>query len=236
MTSHVDASYVQGNILIARDGEACLGDFGIASAFRDLTYHDYKLETIRYMAPERLSEAPMIDGPSKVSDVYSLAMTSFKVRSSVWTIPLFDTIALSNQVLTGILPYGDSNIAGLIDDIRSGQRPLRPTNPSRNQWLQDPVWDAIVTCWKNEPALRYELSVVHDVFSNAKLDKQEQRGKLIPRIASLFQFLRLSEPEIERLVDQMDKVGSSTFLLSSRPMANARCSASRITLSRIGNG
>jgi hypothetical protein len=178
--SHVDASYVQGNILIARDGEACLGDFGIASAFRDLTYHDYKLETIRYMAPERLPEAPMIDGPSKVSDVYSLAMTSFKVRSSVWTILLFYTIALSNQVLAGILPYGDSNIASLIDDIRSGQRPLRPTNPSRNQWLQsDPVWDAITTCWSENqkpansdyvplstPSPVYEDPVI---FQNAKL-------------------------------------------------------------------
>jgi hypothetical protein len=77
----VDASYVQGNILITRDGQARLGDFGIAGAFRGLTY-DRKFETLRYMAPEHLSGEPMINGPSKVSDIYSLAMVSFEVRSS----------------------------------------------------------------------------------------------------------------------------------------------------------
>ena len=82
MTSHINVLHVQGNILITQDGQACLGDFGIIGAFKDLTYHDYKLETIRYMAPERLSRVPTINSPSKQSDVYSLATTSFEVRSS----------------------------------------------------------------------------------------------------------------------------------------------------------
>jgi hypothetical protein len=37
-----------------------------------------------------------------------------------------------------------------------------------------------------------------------------RRGKLLPRITSLFQFLR-SEPEIERIVDEIDKAGLSAF-------------------------
>ena len=86
---YIDAWYVQGNVLINRDGQACLSDFGITGAFRGLTHHDYKLETLRYMAPERLPPRsppedylPSISGPSKASDVYSLAMTSFEVCSS----------------------------------------------------------------------------------------------------------------------------------------------------------
>jgi serine/threonine protein kinase len=67
--------------------------------FRNLTYHDHKLETLRYIAPERLSEdlflPTTINSPSKASDVYSLAMTSFEVRSSVATILLSDTITPS---------------------------------------------------------------------------------------------------------------------------------------------
>jgi hypothetical protein len=39
------------------------------------------------MAPERLPEdpypSPVINGPSRASDVYSLAVTAFEVRSSV---------------------------------------------------------------------------------------------------------------------------------------------------------
>ena len=107
--------------------------------------------------------------------------------------------------------------------------------------MQDRIWDTIVTCWNNEPADRYKLSVVYDIFStrgpqdtqNTKSDKLEQRIKIIPRIASLFRSLRDSKPEIERIVNEMDKVGPPTF--PSHPMANGNCSVWRITLYRIRN-
>ena len=88
MTSRVDTPYVQRNILIIQDGQACLGDFGIADAFRDHTYHIHPLETIRYMAPERLvGNLSWTNHLSTESDVYSLAMTSFEVRSSSTSHP-----------------------------------------------------------------------------------------------------------------------------------------------------
>jgi serine/threonine protein kinase len=79
--SHVDTWYVQDNILITQDGQACLRDFGIARAF---TYDTYKPETLRYMAPEQLKAYyPLPPGNfSGKSDVYSLAMTSFRVSYS----------------------------------------------------------------------------------------------------------------------------------------------------------
>ena len=85
MTLHADAWYIQRNILVTREGQACLGDFGIAGTFSRLMSDAYKLETLRYMAPERAPEVlydpEMIEGPSRASDVYSLAMTSFRVCS-----------------------------------------------------------------------------------------------------------------------------------------------------------
>jgi hypothetical protein len=58
------------------------------SVFRDITHHDHKLETLRHMAPEcffgtQYQFNPIIvpRNPSKPSDVYSFAMTSFNVRS-----------------------------------------------------------------------------------------------------------------------------------------------------------
>jgi len=38
---------------------------------------------------------------------------------------------------------------------------------------------------------------------------QRRRGRFLPRITSLFQFLQDPEPEIERIVNEMDQAGSS---------------------------
>ena len=120
----------------------------------------------------------------------------------------------------------------MIANIRLGKRPPRPTDPSQNRWLQDRVWNTITTCWSDKPKQRYELSIMYREFSkygqredqnvkrgnlNSHRDRdltisdietgQQQRGRFLPRIDSLFQFLRESEPEIERSVSEMDKVG-----------------------------
>jgi len=74
----------QNNVLITLDGQACLGDFGIAGALQDLAPDVYHLNTLRYIAPECLGTSILNRHPnkrSKESDIYSLAMTSFSVRS-----------------------------------------------------------------------------------------------------------------------------------------------------------
>jgi hypothetical protein len=135
-----------------------------------------------------------------------------------------------DQVLTGIVPYDDSGFPSI---FRRSKRPSRPTDPSQNQWLQDPVWDTIVTCWSNKPEQRYELSVMHNTFSMpANETRLRQRGKILQRIASAFRLPRNSEPEIERLVNEMDKVASTCTL---PPMANIGSSVWEIPLCRTGN-
>jgi hypothetical protein len=151
----------------------------------------------------------------------------------------------------------------VIADIRDGKRPSRPRNSSRNRWLQDPVWDVITTCWSDKPEQRCKLSIVYQVFSeygrqesrNAKLGDLsirhnrhltaaetshietglQQRGSFLPRITLLFQFLRESEPEIERSVSEMDKAGFPSFPPSFHPKTHVSCSVSRIALCRIRN-
>ena len=80
----VNASHFQGNILITPDGNACLGDFGIRSAFATLWWYSFrpKLGTARYMAPEQFDHNSSVRFASKESDIYSLAMTSFTVCPS----------------------------------------------------------------------------------------------------------------------------------------------------------
>jgi hypothetical protein len=38
---------------------------------------------------------------------------------------------------------------------------------AQKKLLQDPVWDAITTCWSSKPEQRYELSIVYQVFSKS---------------------------------------------------------------------
>jgi serine/threonine protein kinase len=79
---NIEVLRVKGNILITRDGRACLGDFGIVGAFGESSFTRFKLGTAQYMALERLD---FFNGsPSEKSDVYSLAMTSFTVGTTLY--------------------------------------------------------------------------------------------------------------------------------------------------------
>ena len=86
----VDPCHVQGNILITEGGIACLGDLGITGIITDPTVAEpgsmtFKPGLVRYIAPELLNPLKFNlanSNPSQESDVYSLAMTAFEVRSS----------------------------------------------------------------------------------------------------------------------------------------------------------
>lgn len=66
--------------------------------------------------------------------------------------------------------------------------------------------------------------------------QQRTSRRLRPRITSLFQFLLVSEPEIKRLVDDMDKAGFFYNPSFPRLADNMGCSALRVILYPIGNG
>jgi len=77
----------------------------------------------------------------------------------------------------------------------------------------------ITTCWNKDPAKRWEVPAMREIFSKLGPREvlgieagQQRRGRFLPRITSLFQFLQVPEPEIERIVNEMDKAGSSTSL------------------------
>jgi len=203
--------------------------------------------TLRYMAPERFlggASFPLIHCSSKESDVYSLAMTSFSVCTFFWKLSYcLKRLLCCDQVLTGALPYHGDDKNEMIASIRGGKRPSRPTGPSRDRRLQDPVWDVIMTGWSHEPEKRCELSVVHDTFVTASQQEvysgdlndqndgnlaitetyvpdtggtgRQRRGKILPRIASFFQFLQNSESDLQRQVNEMNSVSSSTLPPSS---------------------
>jgi len=121
------------------------------------------------------------------------------------------------QVLTGVLPYdGIDDYHAVTSKIKSGERPRRPRNQDANLWLRRRVWDMITTCWNEDPVKRWEVPAMRELFSTLGPQKvldvkaERERGIFLPRITSLFQFLQVLEPEIERIINKMDRVGSST--------------------------
>jgi len=115
-----------------------------------------------------------------------------------------------DQVLTGVLPYHGSDVKGMTTDIYAGKRPSRPIDSSQGRLLQDPVWNVITTGWHGKPKQRCKLSVMYRTFSPPS--QQQQRGKILPRVASFFQFLQDSEPEAQKRVNEMNGVCFSTVL------------------------
>jgi len=152
---------------------------------------------------------------------------------------------LYDQVLTGVLPYYGRNQKNMITDIRDGRRPYRPIDASQ---LQDPIWDVITTGWSHEPEKRCELSVMRDTIvtssqqgsgnlnnrndrnltiSNTETERR-QRGKILPRIASFFQFLQNSQSDVQRQVDEINEVSFTTSPCLNK--ADTSCSIWRTTL------
>jgi len=101
--------------------------------------------------------------------------------------------------------------------IQFGGRPLRPRNQDANRWLRRRVWVMITTCWNKDRAKRWEIPAMRELFSTLGPREvlnveagQQQRGRFLPRITSLFQFLRDPEPGIDSIINEMDKAGPST--------------------------
>jgi len=152
--------------LITQDGQACLGDFGVTATFAYL-FEFYQPETLRYTAPERITynRGPLVGDHSEESDVYSVAMTSFSVRTSFWKASYYlKRSFLYNQVLTGVIPYHGRNVKDMITDIYFGERPPHTTNTRSSRLSQPRVWDVITTGWSHEPKERCELSAMHNAF------------------------------------------------------------------------
>jgi len=174
-------------------------------------YWRHQQETLRYVAPECITvrgATLRLGGPSKESDVYSLAMTSFSVCPLSETSYYLIQLSRYDQVLTGVLPYHGTNVKDMLTDIRAGKRPSRPKDLNQRQLLQDPVWDVIATGWHNKPRRRCTLSAMHSTFLSPS--QRRQLGRIFPRVASFFQFLQDSEPETQKDVNEMNEVGFST--------------------------
>jgi len=122
------------NLLLSRDGEVKIGDFGIVKvedATRELTQTGAQIGTTHYMAPEQI-EGQKLDGRA---DVFALGMVFY-------------------EMLAGVHPFGDSGEAGQsvgAKILKGKYVPVRKQNPDV-PWR---VGRVVARCLQHKPTRRY---------------------------------------------------------------------------------
>jgi serine/threonine-protein kinase len=124
-----------GNILLSRQGEVKLADFGIATSLEDtedgLTRDGMVLGTPSYIPPEQIDDAKSVD---RRADIYSLGVVLY-------------------EMLTGRTPYPGSFTAETIHLIHKGKyTPPRKLNPRATRLLRR----IARTCMKVKRRRRYQ--------------------------------------------------------------------------------
>lgn len=146
------------NILISKNGVACLSDFGLSTIiaeFQGTSYYTSSIHgNIRWTAPElyRIDAVPSV---TFFSDVYSFG-------------------SVMHQVLSGCIPYHNfkSDVQVLLCLINR----IRPERPIHN--VSDAHWCFIQRCWVDNPRARPSITEVLAAISFFYRNLLDVRPKL----------------------------------------------------------
>lgn len=151
---------IEVNILINRDGHACVADFSLFVIIPDkanLISAISCLEggTTRWMSPELLNPGQfgLKDScQTKESDCYALGMVMY-------------------EVLSGRTPFFQYKDAIVILKVLKGERPKRPRG-RRAAWFTDGIWGMLERCWEPQPHDRPSLKVLLQYLEGATRPSQ----------------------------------------------------------------
>ena len=137
-----NVSYIKANIMIDKDGNARLADFGLLiivsdSAHPTSTTSSEGAGTLRWMSPELLDPerfGSKSSRPTKESDCYALGMVIL-------------------EVLTGRVPFPRCSNLVVMRKIIEGEHPGRPKG-SEAVWFTNDLWGVLKQCWLDKPKLR----------------------------------------------------------------------------------
>ncbi|KAG8986772.1 hypothetical protein FRB90_003796, partial [Tulasnella sp. 427] len=125
-----------GNVLINKEGDAALCDFGLSTLLMvnpaTMTMSTVGVGTVRWCAPELLTSN--VPEKSPASDVWAFA-------------------GLTLEILTGRIPFHTcTNDAKVIHDIATGKIPAREDYPELHPGCG--IWPILESCWNQEPSER----------------------------------------------------------------------------------
>ena len=143
-----DVDCIEANILIDKDGNAQLADFGLLTIISNSTHAATTTlangsGTLRWMSPELLDPGRIgakKGRPTKESDCYALGMVVL-------------------EVLTGKTPFLRCSNLAVMKKIIDGEHPDRPTGP-KAVWFTDDLWAMLERCWLHEPKQRPTINDV----------------------------------------------------------------------------
>ena len=145
-----DIRFTKANILIDRDGHACIADFGLLIIVSDSTHptttsSSSSAGTTRWMSPELIDPDKFGFNncrPTKESDCYALGMVILEVLTSQAPFPRRGNLFVARKVV-------------------DGDRPERPEGPEA-RWFTDDLWGTLERCWSPKPKLRPTLVAVFE--------------------------------------------------------------------------
>ena len=144
---------MKANILINREGQARLIDFGLLNIIPENTNSTASISTggtIRWMSPELLQAGQFgsgYDRPTEASDRYALGMVIY-------------------EVLNGRAPFMPLKEYIVATKIIRGERPPRPEGV-RGAWFTDNIWRMLVLCWETDPRDRPSIEAVCECLEKA---------------------------------------------------------------------
>ena len=152
-----DLCFIKANILIDRNGHACLADFGLLTIVSNSTHptttsSSGSAGTTRWMSPELLDPEKFgfrNGRPTKESDCYALGMVIL-------------------EVLTGQVPFPCRSNLLVLRRVVNGGRPERPEGPEA-MWFTDGLWRILEQCWSPELKLRPTLAVVFECLERGSM-------------------------------------------------------------------
>ena len=148
ITPPSDVPPTKGNIMIDKDGNARLADFGLLTIVSDSTHPATTTSsegagTMRWMSPELLDPERFGSGDArhtKESDCYALGMVIL-------------------EVLTGQAPFPCCNNMVVMRKIVEEEHPDRPQGPEA-VWFTDVLWGLLKQCWSPKPKLRPTVETI----------------------------------------------------------------------------
>ena len=147
-----DMDFIEANILIDKDGNARLADFGSTILSEDLEDSEGP-RTLRWMSPELLDPDSRA---TKESDCYALGMVVF-------------------EVLTGKIPFQDFNNLAVMMMLGGGERPGRPKGQDA-VWFTDNLWETLEQCWLYKSELRPTVEGVLECLEQHPVTLKPDRG------------------------------------------------------------